>query len=608
MPKQKLYRLSDGDRQIIERARKENNPNWITNYYFRSSGSGTWWRPVGKEQINSLTIPNFIDTAQRWKEGYDSLRKQWAKLGKPDYFVPEGNRWKPISEGEFEIRREKLQRVYRTVIEDDEGYPAFHHPHGIILLPWQLDLWRSKQPIIVIIGGYGSGKTWAKIIHKLCRGLMLPNYRAFGLAPYAKQATEVWVQTKRMIEGTKFERFLIGMPKRPNPRILFGHEDVKIAEIECIPIADDPDKVLTMSGDECLIDQAEAFDDLDTVIRNTSTRFRGIDPHSGRKMVAQTTLVANSSDNPILWDWFDDGVKENRRVKSFQVSTAHNTKLTIDDLVNFEAQVGRDDYERRVHLEGERPIGTGELFSREMLDQKVRSRWFEEILNQNANKVSGWVVKKGDRVDTYYIETPPEQGHRYIVTADPGWANPPERNSPVVGVWNVTSFPIVPARLVAFSWVFGQGDPGPWLAEFSRFITLYNAQGYYDGTGFQAGYEKFPTGLSLLNTTPIKLNGESKWSYLNLTRVLMSNGMYQIPFIPHLFSQFSRYKIPDNNLRQDIVSMVCIASAALEPAYMLWLANQRRSNRPEDAPDIRADRTARLPLRTVRKPVRRLAR
>lgn len=575
-----LYRTNDGDRAIIQRSIQENDINLFLNYYLRSANSGTWFRPVSEEDITSLQFPETRKAAQKWKDNYDVLFDIWDYLERPDYFAPtpESENWGEVSPEEYDELTASGSTAYRIVWQPDiMPNPVFHHRHGVLLLPWQLDMNNNNAPTQVVIGGYGSAKTWGKALGMLWRASTLPGYRAFGLAPYSTQSTELYKQLLLAVEGTLFaERFLIASPSKPYPTLVIGNDLVGENTIECYPILDDPSKILTLTGDEALLDQAEKMENgtLTDAIGKIASRFRG--QVQGRPRRGQITLVANSADNPELWDLYDDAATD-PDIWAYSPGTFENEYLTVADLKRFEKQVGRDEQSKRMFIFGERPMGSGEHFPKESLE-KCRAKWLDDQLAYHVNgKTPGWVRERAQKVDIYRVRVPYQEGSRYLVVADPGWANPPERNSAVIGVWQIDDFPVTPAVLVAFEWVFGHGSPNPWIAHFRSLVQEYHAIGLngFDATGFQAGYERMHD-FSDVKPTPVNMAGNKKYINLNLAKKYFADGMFQIPTIPHLFSQLAKYKLPDENIRQDIVSMILVTASLLEPfTYMTMLPPAR---------------------------------
>lgn len=564
-----LYKLTPGEQAIFQRARVDRNPNWITNYYMRSETTGTYWRPILDQDIERLELEQFRTAALRWKLGYENIYAVWKELGEPEYFYPENEEWIACSKGDYYGRAERMERVYRVADDMDTGSVMFHHPHGALLLPWQLELFRAKQPLNMVVGAYGSGKTWAKILHMLCNAVTLPGYRGFVLGPYNIQSSEVYTQALSIISDTYFyERFVIRTVTKPFTKIELGHEGIGKTTIEFYPIMDDPLKIRTLTGDEGMVDQVEMLPDINELVRTLGTRLRG--QYHGRPRLGKMTLIGNPSDNPEMWDWFDDAKAAPDEIFSYAPATHENTYLTIKDFLRFQKQVGSDPENRAIYLFAQRPTGSGKHFPAESLD-KCRSQELDDYMEEGLrSKSPGFQRLEAARVAVWRWETPYVPGHEYIVTADPGWGNPPFRNSPVVGVWDITAYTLgAPARLVGFEWVFGNGSPNPWINKFTDYVMTYHAIGMcaYDGTGFQVGYEKFVHGLQDLLAEPVNLGGQKKFAALNLAKKMFADGRFAIPNIPSMFNQLAKYDIPDNNLRQDIVSFILVTASWLERLY-----------------------------------------
>lgn len=567
--KKNLYALTDGDKAIINSAIRNKNPNIITNYYLRNEDSGTYWRYVPQATIDKFKMKQSKQVALAWREGYDKLENMWNSLSKPDYFGPDPAnpaKWVAWNKREYERLFEDLSLVYRLQWDTENDKPEFHHPHGTQFLPWAHDMYHNKSPLQVVIGGFGSGKTQAKVMSFLVRGIMLRGYRAFALAPQSKQSDEVHKVATQMIEGTRFEKFVYGMPFRPNPAIQMGHDGVGRTSIECFPMIDDPKKIRTLTGDEAMVDQAEEFPDLSEVVRSVGTRFRG--QVRGRPRRGQLAFIANAGDNPQLWDYFDDA-KEDSDIWASSPATFDNPFLTLADLGRYENQVG-DESDQEVYMLGKRPLGAGEHFSLETLTitkSKDLDRQMDEAL---IKKEPGWVVKTAKKVGQHTWERPPQKDRVYCVACDPGYGNPPDRNSAVIGVFDVTDFPSRPAELAAFSWVYGNNSPNPWIAKYHEYVVKYEALALngYDATGPSgAGYDRLDE-IKDLMATGVGLQANKKFKNFNLLKKIMADGKIRMPTIEHAFSQLSKYRLPDDKLRQDIVSMLIIFAALVEPMML----------------------------------------
>ena len=74
----KLYHFSAGDDVIFQRAREENDPTWVFNYYLRNPNSGTWWRPVPDYMIERLHLDESNrnrNSQQRRSQSSDTKQK-----------------------------------------------------------------------------------------------------------------------------------------------------------------------------------------------------------------------------------------------------------------------------------------------------------------------------------------------------------------------------------------------------------------------------------------------------------------------------------------------------------------------------------------------------
>jgi len=567
----KLYQLTQGDKDIFDLARKTNNPNVITNYYLRSENSGTWFRHVPEAEVSILVLPESIERARNWQTNYLTIHEIWKHFNKPDYFGEIEGEWKALKADEFTIQSASIANVYRVRWEET-GWPVFHRPHGFLFLPWQKEAHQDNSSLQIFPGGMGSGKTMMKAASFLVRGLLLPGYRALALAPRSIQAEEIQKIIQKLIQGTEFERrFKINMPKKPYPAIIFGHSGVGECRIECFPILDKSADLLTVTIDEALIDQAERLVNLEEVIKDVTTRMRG--DYNGRPMRGQIAVLANSEDNPHLWDLYDESQDpKSEDIYGYMPGTFENIYVTPRQLHNFEKRAGKDEQSLDRFLRGKRPIGSGEHFPAESLKQ-CRSDMLDQLMTEAINRGDkGWLRLEAKRVDCYKWERPYNDKMRCIVAADPGWGNPPERNSAAIYVWDIINFPAAPAQLVAFHWVSGNGSPNPWMQVYQEYVDRYKAVGMngFDSTGPQQGYQRL-TDMSQLAPTPVLFGGSNKYTYLTLLKKLMADGKLQIPSLTHVFSQLSKYRLPDDKLRQDLVSGLFVTAALLEPYWQLNL-------------------------------------
>lgn len=543
----RLYTLSPGDRQIFKAATTD--VDYFFDFYLRSDTTGTWWLP-------GATLPT-------WKTGYEKLYAYWMKHKCPNEFEFMGN-------------------VYRTVPEHEESkrfpnHPAFFHNHGTLMVPWAKMLMDDRTPTASIIGGFGSGKTYnVGVLPFLYWGATLPQFRGFILAPSNDQAEETIKQMLAAIEDTEYyKRFFIRYVQKPRQTLIVGNDAVGANIIQAFSISDGTDKLLTLTADAAMIDQAELIPNLGEVIRNVASRFRGR-TKSGRSRLGLIRLVANSGPNQELWDIFDRAEDDPENYLSLAPSSYDNPYLTEKDFKRYESQVAPDEQSRKQYLFGERPLGNGSHFSRQVL-QLIIDTWLDEMMMLGRRvEGSGYTVLEAQGVGIYEWSIPPQAGRNYLVVSDPGTGNPPKRDSPVILVWDITDFPgtrlnPMPAKLVGFYWVFGNGNIDNWATTYHRVVTYYKAYttNAFDATGWQSGYDQWLPMLTGIYAEKINFGGQNKFMIINAGKVLAANAMLKIPkALTAITEQLSRYEHPEpNNLRQDITMAFCMSAWWLQRLF-----------------------------------------
>lgn len=537
----KLHALTEGELEIFKRYKETGNPNVFTSFYLRGESTGTWWNPGA---IN-----------ERWSKGYDTLRAIWISKGKP---------------GRFEYGKAGQERSYRVIPDEDPEYPRFHDHHGFLFQPWQLDLFKAEQRIRVVVGGFGCGKTYAGIASMLVKAATLPGYRGLVLAPNSTMTGEVHQQAERIMYGTRYaERFLIKSTERPFPKLVIGNDHVGESMIQFFPIGDSVGvkKILTLTIDECLIDQSEQLDNIREVVRAVGSRMRG--DYNGRVLESKMTFLANADENDELWDLYDETQTDPDRVWSISPRTWDNPFITDEQIEAIKKDVGGDEESIRVHMEGGRPITGGEHFSQETL-ALCKSDLLDDLMRKAVeDNLEGHVYNKADKIGVWEWALPPEKNRKYLVVADPGYDNPPRRNSAVIMVFDYTDFPEGPAQIRAFYWVFGNNSPWPWIDKFIHCVQTYDAfwSNAIDDTGMQSYYTRVIAELQAVNANGLSLTRATKMGYLNLAKSMAAKGLFKFPSISRLFRQLSRYRLPDDNLDQDIVMTLLLAAGWLESVF-----------------------------------------
>lgn len=417
---------------------------------------------------------------------------------------------------------------------------------------------------------HNSSKSWEEMLANLIRAATLRYFRAVVIAPFSIQANEIYDQALMLLSDTEYQRrFITATPKKPFPHIVIQNDQCKRSTIEFYSIQDGFDKILNLSFDCAHIEQAEQIEDIRGLIRVIGSRFRG--QVAGRPRLGIMTFVANSSldENIELWDLYDEAIDHPESVYSISPTTFDNIYITPKQLKEIEKRMGNDPHIKDIALKGARPIGAGEHFPAESL-QKSRSKMLDDMMQRGreANK-PGYELVVMPKAQTVRWKIPPQPNQTYFMVADPGWDNPPNRNSAAIMVFGVDKFPDVPAQLHAFDWVYGNGSPDPWINSYTQLCLEYNCVGMnvFDSTGLQAGYERWVHGLQDLNPWPLNLGGTKKFISLNSAKTLMSRGLIQLPSIPMLFNQLQKYKLPDDKLRQDLVMTIVLAAAYLDHLF-----------------------------------------
>jgi hypothetical protein len=558
-----LYRLTEGDKEIFKKA--DLDPNYFTDYYFKGKATGTYWRKIDEHS----NIPDIERLIERWQKGYELLRMEWEDLGRPVYF-------------------ELKDRRYQTIFDYDPDYPTFFDHHGTLVLDWWKKAWNAKQTTIVIIGGYGSSKTWFEMCRNLKKMATTPFYKCLVIAPYAIQANEVMTQAKRLLTGTEYEKRFMqdgGFRNRPYPSITVRNDLCIESVMEFYSIEKNADKLLNLSGDAFHVEQAEQVENIDWLMEIIGSRLRG--QVAGRELEGKITFIANSNEagNPQLWDYFDEGETDPEHVLSLQPEIFDNPYISPRQLIDIAARVtkgGMQNLDRA--LRGARPIGSGEHFSQESI-MKCRDNNLDDVM-RDAQMMPNDDVKLITMPKAGVVEwsLPPEKDRFYFLVADPGWSDPPNRNSAAMMVFDVTNFPTIPATMRSFAWVYGNNSPEPWIQKYMELCYKYGCVGRnaFDSTGPQSGYGRMIHGLTDLFPWEVNMGGGKKYIFLNAAKTLISKGLYQFPDIPMLFSQLAKYKLPDEKLRQDLVACLLVASAYIDYMFMNTDADQTEFKKNED--------------------------
>lgn len=542
----KLYKLTDGDRALIQKAQDENNPNWFTSWFLKSDSSGYYIKP---DVLYKPYNGRFPEKYQEFIDRYQRMYSVWESLDKPDFFRHENK--------DIKVRKSR-----------DYKEPIFHMHFGAVMQPWQLDVFRNNHRIVVILGGYGSGKTYGAVLPMLYYAATIPGFRGLFLAPNSNQAKESWRIALQIMYGTPYmEKFLVSKNAKDPPSLTIGNDLVGENLIQTFPI-DDPagvEKFETLTLDYVVIDQAEKMPNINEIRRVIGSRFRG--QIMGRDIIGKMVFLANAKDNPELWDLFDEAEDNPDNILAVQPSTFENIYITPEQLQHMEQDVGGTDEDVRVHIKGGRPLLTGEHFPAS-LQANIKSDILDDKMEAGLNEgIPGFVhIQAPKKVGTVRWEMPPEPDRLYCVIADPGTDNPPKRNSAVIMVWDYTDFPNAPATLQAFNWVYGNHRPEPWIQQYLEYVDRYRAKvtNAFDSTAWQSGWQESMWAMdkTIAGGMPLHINYKAK--YLNFTKRMCERSLLKVPSIQGLFTQLGRYTLPDQKIAQDIVMAFILSGGWLE--------------------------------------------
>jgi hypothetical protein len=558
--------ITPEDMRLFKDAKK--NVNVFTDFYMRSETSGTRWM----HQVD----PPDPDKVAAWMVLWDA----WNKAGKPkDIFAfgPAG------------------QETVYMIEWDDNKEPVFWQPHGWITQPWQLEVMHARQSDTVIVGGFGTGKTAMIAMLLAVNAAMTPGFRGFSIAPQMSQSMEVYNYLTTNYENTPFwKRWVVAAPKAPFPSIVLQNSYIGESTISFYSLEKNTEKIRTVEGDMVVVDQAEAFtDNLMDLRRDAGSRLRG--HFQGRPRLNRMVYIANAGDNPDLWYLYDMQKQDPVNYMSRTIKTRDNPYLTNHDIERFKDRVGGDAKSVQQWMDGVRPHGKGEQFSGDTVE-KCTDLGLNAIMDRqlglpdnHPNKQHGFITETEEIVGVFHWEMPPDfEGMRqYIVIGDPGQANPPARNSPAIMVWDITDFPKAPATMRAMHWVFGEGSYYPFMFEFERMVNLYRAHTRcaFDSTGVQKGFDELVFNAMGLMAEGMDMAVGGKMRCLNAAKVFTSRRMMLFPHIPHLSNQLTHYKLPDEKIRQDLVSAFIMSAGYMNRYFYEDKAGQEKSKPVESSFD-----------------------
>ena len=229
---------------------------------------------------------------------------------------------------------------------------------------WQKTLHHAAQTDIIVIGGFGTGKTFGVGMSASVWAMTTPWFKFLNVAQRAWQARQMYDQVLMAAQGTPFEKLIWSSPLRPFPKIVirFLIDDFLIeSSLEFMSADKNATGILSWEGDWINIDEAGLLDNLDEVVISLGSRLRG--SVRGRARLGRLSMTSNSWDNWYMWQYFDQAALDPENYLSMVVSTRHNKNVTDDQLEKMLARITED--ERQSWIDGMRPEGKGKFLTKE---------------------------------------------------------------------------------------------------------------------------------------------------------------------------------------------------------------------------------------------------
>jgi hypothetical protein len=289
-------------------------------------------------------------------------------------------------------------------------------------------------------------------------------------------------------------------------------------------------------------------------------------------------MTSNSWDNFDLWSYFDQASADPENFLSIVVSSRHNHNVTEEQLRRMVARIPED--ERQRFIDGTRPEGRGHFFDKQSVYKCEFLHEVELVQEKQEKGVPGYKIERLHGAGITYYMTPAQAGRVYMVFGDPGTDDAPKRNSPVLMCWDVTDFPRLPAKLVAFYWGSGRKKIGPFINQLLNFINIFTpVMAGIDATGPQKNmnslineyalkrnYEENDTALYNINAViGMDFSGPKKVAYLHAARLLIEGELLTWPKeITGMRSQLTNYDFEnDKKIAQDIVATLAMSAHAI---------------------------------------------
>lgn len=463
---------------------------------------------------------------------------------------------------------------------------------------WQKMVHEATQSRIIVVGGFGSGKTRGIAISACVWALLVPDFAFLNAAPKAWQSELMYKFILQISRGTPFERLIYSAPKRPYPSIelrFIVNGVTIISTMEFMSVEKNANTILGWEGDWANIDEAGQLDNLSEVITSLGTRLRG--SINGRDRLGRLSMITNSWENPELWYRYDLATSDPTEYLSLTVSSRHNHNITQRQLAMFLKDIPEDEHDR--FIDGSRPEGLGNYFSKYKIYEAEDKDYGDTIVSAVKNNTPGYYVRGIHGAGVVHFEVPARSNNMYMILGDPGVEAAPNRNSPAIMVWDITNFPKEKAIMVAAWWGNGNGVITPFITRLLMFMEKYNSVfTAVDATGTQKNTNTLlnlylagtradsdtiqswvnvdVTKIMNLKIAPMDFSGSKKSAYLISGRLFIESGLVVWPkFFLGLRAQLTNYD-PDKDrsdvtskISQDLVACFCMSAYAIRAWFSI---------------------------------------
>jgi hypothetical protein len=338
---------------------------------------------------------------------------------------------------------------------------------------WQKKVHHALQTRIVVIGGFGSGKTRGVGISACMHAMTTKNFAFMNCAPTAYQAVIMYNFILEVALDTRFGDLIWEHPRTPYPTIklrFYAGNTLINSKLEFMSIDKNAVQILSWEGDWVNLDEGGNIDTLGETITHLGSRLRG--SINKRPRLGRLSIISNSWDNPEMWSRYDMASVDPENYLSLTVSSRHNHNITPLQLQMMLKDIPEDEHEQ--FIEGSRPVGKGLYFNQQRVFACEDVEYGNTIKAAAELSIPGyiWYELRGSGVIHY--TTPKLPDHVYMILGDPGTGAAPNRNSPVIFTFDVTGFPMTRAYINAMWWGNGRGSITPFIRQLMQFMKMYN--------------------------------------------------------------------------------------------------------------------------------------